>query len=90
MGLTFPVPHFILANFMKSMLQDLGNNIISSDNLFHEQNGKLFEKDKVIEDNKAEILRLEKRTRVQEQKVRNGRKETSLRLLVRKHCCIGS
>ncbi|XP_076005761.1 kinesin-like protein KIF23 isoform X2 [Genypterus blacodes] len=57
------------ANFMKSMLQDLGNNIVSNENFFHEQNGKLFERDNVIEENKAEILRLEKRTKMQEHKI---------------------
>uniref|UniRef100_A0A8C3AD94 Kinesin-like protein n=1 Tax=Cyclopterus lumpus TaxID=8103 RepID=A0A8C3AD94_CYCLU len=40
---------------MKSMLQDLDNNQISKDDLIHEQNGKLVDKDKIIQNNKTEI-----------------------------------
>lgn len=67
----------ILANVMKSMLQDLDNNLISKDNFIHEQNGKLFEKDKIIQNNKAEIERLEKRAKMQEHKVRDTNSQTS-------------
>uniref|UniRef100_A0A8C3G7E3 Kinesin-like protein n=1 Tax=Cyclopterus lumpus TaxID=8103 RepID=A0A8C3G7E3_CYCLU len=38
-----------------SMLQDLDNNQISKDDLIHEQNGKLVDKDKIIQNNKTEI-----------------------------------
>ena len=54
---------------MKSMLQDLDSNLISKENLIHEQNGRLVEKDKVIQNNKADIERLEKKTKMQEHKV---------------------
>ena len=53
------------------MLQELDSNLISKDNFIHEQNGKLLEKDKFIQINKAEIERLEKKTKMQEHKVGN-------------------
>lgn len=57
------------------MLQEFDTNHNSKDNFIHEQNGKLLEKDKLIQSNKAEIERLEKKNRMQEHKVR---KETIL------------
>lgn len=54
---------------MRSMLQELDSNLISKDNFIHEQNGKLLEKDKIIQINKAELDRLEKKTKMQEHKV---------------------
>lgn len=66
---------------MKSMLQDLDNNFISKDNFIHEQNAKLAEKDKIIQNNKAEIERLEKKNRMQEHKVGNKNIQTSIRVL---------
>lgn len=56
---------------MKSMLQQLDSNVFSKDGLIYEQNGKLAEKDKIIHSNQAEIERLEKRTKMQEHKVKS-------------------
>uniref|UniRef100_A0A673A0S3 Kinesin-like protein n=1 Tax=Sphaeramia orbicularis TaxID=375764 RepID=A0A673A0S3_9TELE len=42
------------------------------------QNGKLFEKDKVIQNNKSEIERLEKKTRMQEHKIDILQKATKI------------
>lgn len=67
--LTFSLIYHILANVMKSMLQELDNNLISKDDYIHEQNCKLAEKDKIIQINKTEIERLEKKTKMQEHKV---------------------
>lgn len=66
---------------MKSMLQELDSNLVSNDNFIHEQNGKLLEKDKIIQNNKAEIERLEKRAKMQEHKVTDQIIQTSRRLL---------
>lgn len=55
---------------MKTMLQQLDTNLFSIDGLIQEQNGKLAERAKVISNNQAEIERLEKRTKMQEHKVR--------------------
>lgn len=55
---------------MKTMLQQLDTNLFSIDGLIQEQSGKLAEREKVISNNQAEIERLEKRTKMQEQKVR--------------------
>lgn len=54
---------------MKSLLQELDSNLISKENFIHEQNGKLIEKDKIIQNNRAEIERLEKKAKMQEHKV---------------------
>ncbi|XP_034734861.1 kinesin-like protein KIF23 isoform X2 [Etheostoma cragini] len=66
------------ANRMKSMLQELDNNLISKENVIHEQNSKLVEKDKIIQNNKAEIERLEKRTKTQEHKIDILQKTTKI------------
>lgn len=66
---------------MKSMLQELDNNLITKDNFIHEQNGKLEEKDKIIQNNKAELERLEKKNKMQEHKVRDKNIQTTRRLL---------
>lgn len=64
------LPHLmILASRMKSMLQELDSTLSSKENLIHEHNGRLTEKDKVIQTNKTEIERLEKRNKMQEHKV---------------------
>lgn len=74
--------HVILANMMKSMLQEMDGNLISNDNFIQEQNDKLLEKDKIIQGNKADIERLEKKTKMQEHKVRDKNIKTSWKLLV--------
>jgi len=66
---------------MKSMLQDLDNNQISKDDLIHAQNGKLADKDKIIQNNKTELERLEKKNRMQEHKVTDENTRTSQRML---------
>lgn len=67
---------------MKSKLQELDNNLISNDHFIQEQNGKLTEKDKMIQSSKAEIERLEKRIKMQEHKVRDQNMQTSWSSLV--------
>lgn len=59
----------ISANMIKSVLQELDTGLISKDNFIQEQNGKLLEKDRIIQGNKAEIERLEKKSKMQEHKV---------------------
>ncbi|XP_028286686.1 kinesin-like protein KIF23 isoform X2 [Parambassis ranga] len=66
------------ANMMKSMLQELDNNLISKDNFIHEQNSKLAEKDQIIQTNKAEMERLEKKTKMQEHKIDILQKTTKI------------
>ncbi|XP_056273656.1 kinesin-like protein KIF23 isoform X1 [Pseudoliparis swirei] len=66
------------ANRMKSMLQDLDNNQISKDDLIHAQNGKLADKDKIIQNNKTELERLEKKNRMQEHKIDILQKTTKI------------
>lgn len=55
---------------MKSMLQQLGTNLFSIDDLIQDQNRKLDERGKLISNNQAEIERLEKRTKTQEHNVK--------------------
>lgn len=52
------------------MLQQLDTNLFSIDGLIDEQNGKLADREKLISNNQAEIERLEKRTKMQEHKVK--------------------
>ncbi|KAF3688763.1 Kinesin-like protein KIF23 Kinesin-like protein 5 Mitotic kinesin-like protein 1 [Channa argus] len=66
------------ANMMKSMLQELDNNLISKDNYIHEQNAKLEEKDKIIQNNRADLERLEKKTKMQEHKIDILQKTTKI------------
>lgn len=67
---------------MKSMLQRLDGNLLSKDDFIHEQNGQLAERDKIIQSNKAELERLEKKTKMQEQKVKAKVTHISFRLFV--------
>lgn len=53
------------------MLQQLGSNQAAKENAVQEQNDKLSEQDRIIQSNKAEIERLEKRTKMYEHKVRD-------------------
>ncbi|XP_029290689.1 kinesin-like protein KIF23 [Cottoperca gobio] len=66
------------ANRMKSMLQDLDNSLISKDDFINEQNGKLVEKDRIIQNNKMEMERLEKRNKMQEHKIDILQKTTKI------------
>ncbi|XP_047453267.1 kinesin-like protein KIF23 isoform X2 [Mugil cephalus] len=66
------------ANMMKSMLQELDNNLFSKDDFIHEQNGKLAEKDRIIQNNKMEIERLEKKAKMQEHKMDILQKTTKI------------
>lgn len=61
--------YFFLAKMLKSMLQDLDGNLMSKENFIHEQRGKLGEKDKMIQNQKNEIDRLEKKSKMLEYKV---------------------
>lgn len=53
------------------MLQQLDSNQAATENAVQEHNNKLSEKDRIIQNNKSEIERLEKRTKMYEHKVRN-------------------
>ncbi|KAM9352001.1 kinesin-like protein KIF23 [Symphorus nematophorus] len=66
------------ANMMKSMLQELDKNRMCNDNFIHEQSGKLAEKDRIIQNNKAEIERLEKKSKMQEHKIDILQKATKI------------
>lgn len=57
------------------MLQQLDSNQVAKQNAVQEQNDKLSEKDRIIQSNKAEIERLEKRTKMYEHKVQDKRKK---------------
>uniref|UniRef100_A0A3Q2Y448 Kinesin-like protein n=1 Tax=Hippocampus comes TaxID=109280 RepID=A0A3Q2Y448_HIPCM len=66
------------SNTMTSLLQKLDSNINSKENYIHEQNGKLLEKDKIIQNNKAEIERLEKKAKMLEHKIDILQKTTKI------------
>ena len=57
---------------MKSMLQELDSNLITKENFIHDQRGKLGEKDKIIQNQKAEMERLEKKAKMLEYKVKTS------------------
>lgn len=61
--------YFVSANMLKSVLQEQDSNILSKENFIHEQRGKLGEKDKMIQNQKNEIDRLEKKSKMLEYKV---------------------
>lgn len=54
---------------LKSMLQEFDGSLISKENFIYEQRGKLGEKDKMIQNQKNEIDRLEKKSKMLEYKV---------------------
>ncbi|XP_077425304.1 kinesin-like protein KIF23 isoform X1 [Vanacampus margaritifer] len=66
------------ASTMTSLLQKLDSNNHSKDNYIHEQNGQLLEKDKTIQNNKAEIERLEKKAKMLEHKIDILQKTTKI------------
>lgn len=53
------------------MLQQLDSNQTAKESAILQQNDKLSEKDRIIQSNKAEIERLEKRTKMFEHKVQD-------------------
>lgn len=57
---------------LKSKLQEFDGNLSAKENLIHDQRGKLGEKDKVILNQKTEIDRLEKKSKMLEYKVKPG------------------
>lgn len=57
------------------MLRQLDSNQAAKENAVQEQNDKLSEKDRIIQSNKAEIERLEKRTKMYEHKVQDKKKK---------------
>ncbi|XP_053742508.1 kinesin-like protein KIF23 isoform X2 [Synchiropus splendidus] len=66
------------ASAMRSMLQDLDHNQNSNDKLMNEINGQLMEKDRVIQSNKVEMERLEKKARMLENKIDILQKTTKI------------
>ncbi|KAM9807732.1 kinesin-like protein KIF23 [Neosynchiropus ocellatus] len=66
------------ASTMRSMLQDLGHNQNSNDKLMSEINDKLMEKDRIIQNNKGEMERLEKKARMLENKIDILQKTTKI------------
>lgn len=60
------------------MLQQLDSNQAATENAVQEHNNKLSEKDRIIQNNKSEIERLEKRTKMYEHKVRNKKKKITI------------
>lgn len=59
----------VTANTLKSMLQEMDSTLIGKENYIHEQRGKLGDKDKMIHNQKNEIDRLEKKSKMLEYKV---------------------
>lgn len=57
------------ANTMRSSLKELDEGVFSRDDVIHKQNGKLAEKERLIQSQKADLDRLEKKTKMQEYKV---------------------
>ena len=55
---------------MRSSLKELDGNLFNKEDFINKQNGKLAEKDRVIQSQKADMERLEKKTKMQEYKVR--------------------
>lgn len=53
------------------MLQQLDSNQAARENAVREHTAKLSEKDRVIQNNKVELERLEKRTKMYEHKVQD-------------------
>ncbi|XP_049578266.1 kinesin-like protein KIF23 isoform X1 [Syngnathus scovelli] len=66
------------ASRMTSLLQQLDGNINAKENYMHEQNSKLLEKDKIIQNNTAEIERLEKKAKMLEHKIDILQKTTQI------------
>lgn len=62
------------------MLQQLDSNQAAKESAVLQQNDKLSEKDRIIQTNKAEIERLEKRTKMFEHKVQDKNNHVSLGL----------
>ena len=56
---------------LRSSLKELDDGLFSKEDLIHKQNGKMAEKDRVIQSQKADMERLEKKTKMQEYKVRS-------------------
>lgn len=71
-----------LADVLKSVLQQLDSETFSRDALIQEQNVKLAEGENIIHSSQVAIERLEKRTKVQEQQVKNKTCATHLWLQV--------
>ncbi|XP_067090778.1 kinesin-like protein KIF23 isoform X2 [Osmerus mordax] len=66
------------AKMMKSMLQELDSNLVTKENFIHDQRGKLGEKDKIIQNQKAEMERLEKKAKMLEYKIDILQKTTNI------------
>ncbi|XP_052368086.1 kinesin-like protein KIF23 [Oncorhynchus keta] len=57
------------ANTLKSMLQEFDGHLMAKENFIHEQRGKLGEKDKIMFNQKNEMDRLEKKSKMLEYKL---------------------
>ncbi|XP_028305577.1 kinesin-like protein KIF23 isoform X4 [Gouania willdenowi] len=57
------------ADMIRSMIQHIDSNMVSTENILQEQNVKLLEKDQLIQSGKMEIERLEKKIKTQEYKI---------------------
>ena len=54
---------------MRASLKELDGSLFNKEDFINKQNGKLAEKDRVIQSQKADMERLEKKTKMQEYKV---------------------
>lgn len=59
------------------MLQQLDSNQAAKESAVREHTAKLSEKDRIIQNNKAELERLEKRTKMYEHKVQDKKKSVN-------------
>ncbi|KAM4602640.1 kinesin-like protein KIF23 [Polymixia lowei] len=66
------------SNTLKAMLQDFDSHFSGKENFIHEQRGKLDEKDKIITSQKAEMERLEKKSKMLEYKINILQKTTNI------------
>ncbi|XP_010873713.2 kinesin-like protein KIF23 isoform X1 [Esox lucius] len=68
----------ITANTLKSMLQEVEGHVTAKENFLHEQRGKLGEKDRVIVNQRNEMERLEKKSKMLEYKIDILQKTTNI------------
>uniref|UniRef100_A0A673ZAT7 Kinesin-like protein n=1 Tax=Salmo trutta TaxID=8032 RepID=A0A673ZAT7_SALTR len=66
------------ANTLKSMLQEFDGHLMAKENFIHEQWGKLGEKDKIMFNQKNEMDRLEKKSKMLEYKIDILQKTTNI------------
>uniref|UniRef100_A0A6Q2YNX9 Kinesin-like protein n=1 Tax=Esox lucius TaxID=8010 RepID=A0A6Q2YNX9_ESOLU len=66
------------SNTLKSMLQEVEGHVTAKENFLHEQRGKLGEKDRVIVNQRNEMERLEKKSKMLEYKIDILQKTTNI------------